>query len=645
MLSFMYNWRQHALAAALTFIFVLMSPLAHASSAFMAIDEVQPGMQGIARTVVSGTKIEEFGVEVLGIMKDKGPSGDVILVRTYGEVIERTGGIVQGMSGSPVYIDGRLVGAIAFGWALTDHKICMVTPIDDMLKLWAMPDNKNRIIEEKFDFGLDEEKSEVNTEAKPEVKEAEKTEQTAVKQEKIGKTENKPMSVPLMAAGFSERAFAMLQDKLKPFNLTVYNAGNVISTAGTESAPLEPGSSIGVQLVSGDVSLGALGTVTYVEGNKILAFGHPFLKKGNVGYFMTTAQVFTTVNSLENGFKVGAIGENIGLINQDRGAGIAGEMGRYPDIIPLRITVNDQNLDRHQEASVQVVDDEDIAPTLAVTSIFNVIEKTSDRIGPGTAKVSFEIMGREIPGEALKRENMFYTSGNIGEMAISELYEALAMLAVNKYKPVDILDVKVNIDVSQERRTATIVEASVALAATKPGDKVDITVKLKPFRGEPIVRTVPFTIPKDQEPGTLILEVRGGSMVSLSQLLLKSQGLDLDLFKPQKNKNKTLDAMVKDFVERDRNNDIVVEIMDKELDQLVEELSPDKIDAKDKDKDKGKTGIKPQSKTDDVAKNNIQKTAKQSGDKSLKTASKTKNYLTTDYIIDGDTQVTVEVVK
>jgi hypothetical protein len=177
----MVNWRQSALAVVLALIFMLMSPFAEASD-FMAIDEVQPGMQGVAKTVISGTKIEDFDVEVLGILKDKGPSGDVILVRTYGDVIERTGGIVQGMSGSPVYIDGKLVGAIAFGWGMTDHRICMVTPIGEMLKLWDMPDSKNLIIPEKFDFGLDEK----SAEDKPEIKTPDDTDKPS-KQDQIKK--------------------------------------------------------------------------------------------------------------------------------------------------------------------------------------------------------------------------------------------------------------------------------------------------------------------------------------------------------------------------------------------------------------------------------------------------------------------------
>jgi hypothetical protein len=301
--------------ALLVLLLAFPAGIAAAAPETMPLEEIRAGMQGVAKTVVSGTKIEEFGVEVLGIMKNKGPSGDLILVRTYGDLIDRTGGIAQGMSGSPVYIDGKLIGAIAYGWTFTDHKVGMVTPIGDMLKLWELPAPKPRIPEEEIK--LDELPGEEQPEdKKPEDKKPENT--TPEVKTPEGSAER---ATPLMAAGFGERALALLTEKLRPFKLTPYAVGD--APAEETYGPLEPGSAVGVQLVRGDVSLGAMGTVTYVEGNKVLAFGHPFLKKGATGYFLTNAYVFTTVKGMENSFKVGAVGPALGIIDQDRGAGVA----------------------------------------------------------------------------------------------------------------------------------------------------------------------------------------------------------------------------------------------------------------------------------------------------------------------------------
>ncbi len=564
-----------------------------AQASFMPVEEIKPGMNGVGRTVVEGTKIEEFNVEVLGIMKNKGPVGDLILVRTSGSVIERTGGIAQGMSGSPVYIDGRLIGAVAYGWSLTDHRIGMVTPIEDMLKLWRLPDNLN----------------------------------------KPAPLEIKALETPLMVSGLGKPAMEMLKKNLGPYALQPYASGE--APEGVVFAPLEPGSAVGVQLARGDVSVGAIGTVTYVEGDKVLAFGHPFLKKGNIGYFMSNAYMFTTVKSLENSFKVGAVGEAVGIINQDRGAAVAGEKGFYPVIVPLNIKVTDTVTGRSQESAVQVVRDEQIGPVLSATVVFNVIDKTIDRTGPGTAKVSFSVSSNDLPGGVLKRENMFYSPASIGEAAVGEFFEAINMLAANQYQKVGIMDVKVDIKVGEERRTATILEAKVKQDSVRAGDKVELEVKLKPFRGEPFTQNVVFDVPKQQPSGPMLLEVRGGGFIPLAQLM-KKQGGELDLmgFVDKRNKNKSLADEVRSFLERDCNNDLVVEIMEMEMEEGPGAFSkPKNVNAVQVEENAEVKKPKPE-------KNNVNLSVK---GKDKKEEKKAKSYARTEYIIDGDAQVTVNV--
>ena len=596
---------------ALVAVFFLL-PIAYVQAApeFLPVDQITKGMHGIAKTVVSGNTIEEFDVEVLEVMKQKGPSGDLILVRTYGDVIDRTGGIAQGMSGSPVYINGKLIGAIAYGWSLTDHKIGMVTPIADMIKLWDITDNQAE--QKEPDEGL----------------------------------AATPVATPLMVAGFGEQSLKMLADKLKPYNLTPYAVNGGMADANNNNGiaykTVEPGSTIGVQLVRGDVSVGALGTVTYVEGDKILAFGHPFLKRGKANYFLTDADVFTTVNGLENSFKVGTPTEAIGVINQDRGAGVAGKLGQFPGIVPLRITVTDKNLGQTNELWVQVIRDEELAPTLAAVSVFNAIEKTTDRIGSGTAKVSFEISAAGIPGQVLKRENMFYTPGNIGELAVAEIHEALTLLAGNQFTAIDIMDVKVNIDIDTERRTATIIEAKAANGIVKPGDKVDIAVKLKPFRNEFITRHITYTVPKDQQAGTLTLVVRGGGMVSVAQLLGKQQNGEEDIAKLfVKARPKSLDEAVNELVKRDRNNDIVVEALDMNVPGVTQNSDGN---TQKTVTNKFETSPSPALHTatvkSELTGNGNTTTKVTKGDDGQR-----KVCSSTDYIIDGDTQLVLTVNK
>ncbi|SHI52023.1 SpoIVB peptidase S55 domain-containing protein [Propionispora hippei] len=584
-------------------IFVLL-PLtaAQAYPSILPLDEVKPGMKGIAKTVVSGTAIEEFNVEVLNVMKNPG-AGDLILVRTSGAVIDQTGGIVQGMSGSPVYIDGKLVGAIAYGWPLSDHTVGMVTPIADMLKLW--------------DLG---------TSGKP-----------SVGSGIAGEKQNLlPAATPLMVSGLSDHAMTMLQDKLSPYKLFPYAVGSQPETEG-QAAALEPGSAVGIELVRGDVSVGAIGTVTYTEGNKVLAFGHPFLQRGKASYLLTDATIYTVVNGLESGFKVGSTGDLLGMVTQDRKAGIAGIVGQYPSVIPMRITVTDTDVNKIQDDAVQVVQNEELAPILSATTAYSVMEKAMDRIGAGSAKVSFEISARNMPGETLRRENMFYSPVNIGEMAVSEFFEALNLLMTNPYNPVDIMDVKMQVTVNQERQTASIVDAQAKVAAAKPGETVPIQVKLKPYRSEPVSITVNYTVPKEQAAGPLLLEVRGGGMIPLTQLLLKKQGLDVELKNLKaKAKNMTFADSINEFTSRDRNNAIVVEVLDTGV-------MPQGMADSGKAGSDDKAGLFP---VEESTENSAGASGTLKGALTSGTAEtvKPKTCTTTDYIIDNDAQVLINVV-
>jgi hypothetical protein len=589
------HWFKQCRLALLVFLLILPAALVYASPNIMTVDEIKPGMIGIGKTVVSGTTPEDFGVKVLGIMKNAGPSGDLILIRTYGKVIDRTGGIAEGMSGSPVYIDGKLIGAVAYGWSMADHKIGMVTPIADMLKLFNLPDEHNQWGDSNALKGL------------------------------------KPLATPVMVSGFSENAMNMLKEKLKPFNMMPYAIGSVSDGTPYGYGSLQPGGSVGVALMRGDVSMGAIGTVTYMDGDKVLAFGHPFLQKGNVGYFMTNAYIYTTVNSLDSSFKLGTIGDALGTINQDRGAGVAGRLNYYPSVIPLRISVTDNDTGKKKESDVQVVDDQQLSPILSATAMFNALDKTIDRVGAGTANVSFEIMGRNLPGGVLKRENMFYSPANISQEATSEFLEAMAMLESNPYKSADIMDVKINVNVSEDQRTAEILEAHVKNTNVKPGDKVDIAVKLKPYRGEPFVRTIAYTVPKEQAAGPLTLEVRGGGVLPLTALLLKQQGAgDLLALNQLKNKEQSLSDEVKDFVGRDHNNDIVVEVMNI---PVLGAVAPGKTPNSQKAADNVQT-----------VKNPLQ-AVKQTESQNNVTNAGGKSSVSTDYIIGGDTQVVLNVSK
>ena len=248
-------------AAAMTAAFCCLTAFSVQAETFMSVKDVQPGMTGYAKTVAHGRKIETFPVEVLGIMKNAGPSGDLILAKFSGPLIEESGGIAQGMSGSPVYINGKLVGAVAYGWSFTKSRMGMITPIEDMVKLWNDPTK-----EEIPEFNARE-------------------------------TQLVPIATPLMASGFDSLSMQWMKDKLKSYNFQPVDT----ASAGDDNVayPLEAGSSVAAAFVDGDMRLGAIGTVTYVDDKHIVAFGHPFLKRGSIDYFMHNAYIFTIVNNYD----------------------------------------------------------------------------------------------------------------------------------------------------------------------------------------------------------------------------------------------------------------------------------------------------------------------------------------------------------
>ena len=220
-------------------------------------------MRGYAKTVIKGVNIETFDVEILGVTGSD-VAGHNILIKASGPLIEKSGGIAQGMSGSPVYIDGRLAGAVAYGKAFSDPNYCFLTPIEEMLKMFE------------------------NYEPRPSV--------------------FLPKNTPLMVSGFTDDGVQYLSDKLLPLGLKTY----AVPTGNQDlsNVPLEPGSSIGVELVRGDLSIGAIGTVTWKDDDtgRILAFGHPFLQRGSADYFMTNAWIFASIPNMLTGTLVTCAG-------------------------------------------------------------------------------------------------------------------------------------------------------------------------------------------------------------------------------------------------------------------------------------------------------------------------------------------------
>ena len=569
--------------------------------------EITPGMAGTAYTVVDHTgEIRDFHVDIIGTVDNGKGSTPMIMAKASGPVVEAAGGILQGMSGSPVYVDGKLVGAVAAGLKEMTPYTFFITPIENMLPLWSMPDTKNKTHIESFDlkkYAADKEKAkkeqaekdkkdtaetqkedateEVREDAAEEVKESERVHREEAMEDAIAAAiasmpqsadagafhafGNLPLDPPayqqktkLFVSGFTAPGMKFLHDTLGlPSDMQFTSVGGAGKATTRYDAWLEPGSAVGVAVVCGDFTVGATGTVTATDDDRILAFGHPFLHKGNVNYFMTDATVVGTISGQSNGMKIANVGSIIGRINQDRETGISGRIGEFPSVVPMKIHVKDEALGRDTTYAARIAYDEDYLPQLTAGLAYAAVSKTSDTLGESTATLGFKVRTNVAPKKGVfERKNMFYNTTDVGQVAIGELMQTMGVICADTDKEADIIDVQVDVDITPGRKTATLVSAVPEKTTVRPGETVNIKATIKPYRSAKETLTIPFTVPKAQRDGTLNLDVRGGGMVPVTPLMLLQQTTGVTV--QDENKMQTTTDKLRSLAETGRNNEIII---------------------------------------------------------------------------------------
>ena len=636
----------------------------------LPLSEVYPGMEGTAYTVVDETgEILPFHVDIVGTFEE-GSSTNRIMAKASGPVVERTGGALQGMSGSPVYVDGSLVGALSAGIKGMSLYTFFITPIDEMLPIWDMPDYKAVHLkkdekkkeaeaapegEEKAGEGEPQQEGEsrakLEKEALPELaeeraqdhgrkplKKAKDKNAEKVKESQDGKgsgkgesaaakdpaTEKKPAETgkkpadaakkpaeagkkhadaakkpaetgkkpkdaekkpaeaakeaadaaeqpaakkheteaksALYLAGFGSSGSSYMEEKLASIG---FKAGDMPAfgtpTPGAHvvyDASLSPGSAIGVAVVYGDFSVGATGTVTAVDEKRVLAFGHPFLHKGNVNYFMTEAKVIGTISGPTEGMKIASIGNIIGRINQDREAGVSGIIGAFPESGPMRVRVKDTSLGYDKKFTAQIAYDEDFLPILVPGIAYAAMGKTSDTVGEATANLKFTIRTTAVEDGRIERSNMYYTGSDVGQASVGELAQVVSLLCQNTDEAADVTSIDVDIEMESVRKTASLISAVPEKPSVKPGETVNFRTTIKPFRKEKEELLIPYHVPESQAPGVLSLDVRGGSFIPVTTALLQNAlGIDTSV---EEDKTQTTADKVKQFLQLGKNNEIIV---------------------------------------------------------------------------------------
>ena len=588
----------------------------------IGLKELQPGMWGTGYTVIDASgEIRPFDVQVVGILGDNSKmSAKRILVNLSGPLIEETGGAISGMSGSPIYFNGRLAGALSAGYKdMYPTQRIMLTPIEDMLKIWDYPDTRNKTRMPQLDLAqmkAEREKFQADQEAKAkegkepaEEKAAEEAaaqseeheeqagaeaqdealveeqqsqevagagdyqsraetaedEETATDEEaEVESGSEAPLEhkTTYFASGFGAQGLKMLQSKMSPLGIQVDydntwdNGASMMSAR--PNAVLQPGSPVGVAMSIGDFTFGSMGTVTAVDGNRVLAFGHSYTHRGNVNYFMTDADVISTIHGPTSGMKLGNVQGIIGRVNQDRQDGIGGILGQFPQTVPVIVKVHDKDTGREITYNTMVAYDEEVLAALAPVVVYSSINTTLDRQDASTASLQFSLRSSYGKDGLISRRNMFYDGEDVAKVAVTELNDILAVILGNKEKEADMLDLKVDVTVDKGRKTATLVSAVPSKQEVVPGEEITFDTTIKPYRGEKIKLSVPYKVPEHQQPGQLALDVHGGGLVNVAKILLAQQQATEAGAKPAE-EEPPVDVQLQNMLSSNCNNDIVIE--------------------------------------------------------------------------------------
>jgi hypothetical protein len=493
----------------------------------MGVEDIRPGMVGIGRTVFEGTRVEEFKVHVLGVLENViGTHRNLILARLEGGPLANTG-VIAGMSGSPVYIDGKLIGAVSYALGqFSKEPIAGITPIAEMTDATAFNSVRPAAAKVHVDFPLTRENLDAafrralnwNRPFADRPGDAALVGANAingVSGAEIG-TLLRPIATPLMMSGFEPSVSDLLSGAFGAQGFIPTGRGTM-ARAGENpyEGPLKPGDAIGVMLVSGDLELGATGTVTHVDGDKVYAFGHPLYNLGPTAFPMTRAYVYTVLPSFASSLKVSTTGEIIGSFLQDRAVAIAGKLGPGPKMIPVTLTLDSAGRGTPKRTfHFQVANDQMFTPLMAAASITSTLGAYERQYGVAT----FHVTGtaKLVNHDAVVFDNIF--SGTEPSVnAATYVAAPIAALLGNDYEKVDIDSLDLTISSTEEPRTATLERVWIDDQRPRAGRTVPLKVLLRTYRGDDEIRTIPIDIPANTSGTLSLLVADGGRLGQIEQ--------------------------------------------------------------------------------------------------------------------------------
>ncbi|MGO9598466.1 MAG: SpoIVB peptidase S55 domain-containing protein [Isosphaeraceae bacterium] len=464
------------------------------------IRDVRPGMKGVGKTVMVGTRLEEFGAEVLGVMRDVSPGRDMVLCRLTGCNLEHAG-IIQGMSGSPIYIDGKLLGAVAYAWEFAKDPIAGVTPFAQMVQYVRASDR--RIAAESRDLLREPgfQAASLFPVLGPETligDEAEIAGRLSPLKVSGGTAGGMiPIVTPLAASGFSPRALAVLESQVRPLGMAPMAGGAAAEHIRREQAEsrLGPGAPLSVAMVMGDFDLSGIGTVTHVEGNRVYGFGHPMFSLGSCELPMMTGYIHTVYPRASVSMKMGSPLRVVGVLDTDVSTGVAGTVGPKPDMLPVSVRVKTGRYADSHLYKVQMIREPALLAPLLLSVLTSAIDTEGNLPEELTARLTarFQLRGHEPICLSDTCSGQRYT-GQMGAAALfSPLASIASMLVRNPLAPVRIEAIDCEVEIEPGRKTAVIESVRLVSDTVEPGHDLRALVTLKPYKGER--QTVELTVP------------------------------------------------------------------------------------------------------------------------------------------------------
>lgn len=561
----MYNLQQPAdrkahmkhllsvLLFALTLSVVALASDPKSDSKFFPLEDIRPGLKGYGMSVFQGSAPERFEVEILGVVDGMAnPKQSIIIARLGGPLVDRTS-VFQGMSGSPVYIDGKLVGAVAYAFPFSKEPLAGIQPIKNMIEVFEQGGEQEAPSRSRVSFNTLISQS--ATSQLPALTSAQINARAAASSAMIpyiGQTIT-PIATPVTFAGVPQSVIDMFSEELRRAGITavagIGGGSKLTPMAATDEKTLTPGSSVSAALVRGDFSIDAAGTVTYRDGDRIYAFGHPFLTSGQTSWPMTENSVVTVVPNLNNSFKISVSTRMVGAINQDRSTGIYGRLGQQPQMIPVKLNIRTSR-NKTETYNFEMVSDSFLTPLLMRIAMSSAIFATERQIGNQTLNVAGRISVTGQPDIII--DNSFSSPNGAALFAVNAAAQPLAVLFNSGLDSVAVQGIEVNVTSLDSRSSGVLNRLWVDKTEVRRGETIEIQAFARNDNGSEFVERIQFEVPMDAPEGSLTLIVGDGASVNQAELRAQA-AVD---FVP-----KDLSQLVKAINRLKKNNRLYLKVM------------------------------------------------------------------------------------